>query len=90
MSKVEFADGAAFSDFPHVDSDDNVVLAYLVLSPQGPAFLWLPALFQAPGALTPELRRRLVAMLRHHADRVESGDTDKRIRELMPDKGGQS
>lgn len=88
MSKITFAAGAAFGEFEQPDGD-AIVLAYLTMSPEGLAFMWLPALFLAPAALTPDLRKDLVAMLRHHADKLETGEADRRMRELMPEKTGQ-
>ena len=92
--RIHHGDGAAIAEFDAQKvlelGKDELILAFLALTPEGVSFLWLPALFLAPGALTPDFRKEIVAKLRMHADTLESGEADRRMKEMNPDADKQS
>ena len=61
-------------------------LAYLKFTEQsGIGFYWLPDLFSNPAlALPDEVRAEIVQILRFHADKLESRETDERMKRIAP------
>jgi len=73
-------------------SEDGMTIAVLRFhKDHGLNFMWLPLLFNNSDLPMPEeLRAAIVHVLRFHADKLESGDVDRRMKEISKamDQGG--
>jgi hypothetical protein len=75
-------------------SDDGVTIAVLrIHAGHGVNFMWMPFLFTNTEMPLPDtMRAELVALLRFHANKLESRDIDRRMKEIVAEleKGGDA
>ena len=72
---------------------EPIPIAILGFSRDGQVrFCWEAHFFMLPEPIPPELRAQIVRLLRFHADKLESGETDERMHGLAPSvlSGGEA
>lgn len=65
------------------EEDGFVMLAFIRADTSGEiSVCWLPEIFIGPIPIPPEIKQEIVAKLRFHADKLESGETERRMQQF--------